>query len=418
MIQRYLGNKNSIADYIISEIDRFCVPGDIVCDIFSGTVSMSMALKKHGYRVISNDISYFSYHFANFYLKNNCIPDFDLKALGIDKVNDTEVENQIEEQRGKDGFLFLDNVSNKVKFKKIAIILRYLEQINDDAINKENINHYFYDIYTEEGNNSKFCSKRGCIGNRRFFSPANGKRLDTIMNKIREWYQMNVLTDLQYSLLISVVCESVEKISNTQGTYHDFQREGYDARALNPLTLRWPAFDAIIGTNNSHIIGKCQDSLMFIEKVPKHSLMYVDPPYNFRQYTSYYFMLNLLSSYCEIDDLAEYFSKIKFVRGQNMEDDFDSTFCKSNLFIPSLTELIKKAPCKYVILSYYDGRNHKNKGTPRKDRGIDQIEELFKSDIFVPNSFELKSFERTNYQSFQGHLASKCKEFLFIAEKK
>lgn len=45
MIQRYLGNKNSIADYIISEIDRFCVPGDIVCDIFSGTVSMSMALK-------------------------------------------------------------------------------------------------------------------------------------------------------------------------------------------------------------------------------------------------------------------------------------------------------------------------------------------------------------------------------------
>lgn len=124
MIQRYLGNKNSIADYIISEIDRFCVPGDIVCDIFSGTVSMSMALKKHGYRVISNDISYFSYHFANFYLKNNCIPDFDLKALGIDKVNDTEVENQIEEQRGKDGFLFLDKVSNEDKFKKIAIILR------------------------------------------------------------------------------------------------------------------------------------------------------------------------------------------------------------------------------------------------------------------------------------------------------
>lgn len=418
MIQRYLGNKNSIADYIISEIDRFCVPGDIVCDIFSGTVSMSMALKKHGYRVISNDISYFSYHFANFYLKNNCIPDFDLKALGINKVNDTEVENQIEEQRGKDGFLFLDKVSNEDKFKKIAIILRYLEQINDDAINKENINHYFYDTYTEEGDNSNFCSKRGSIGNRRFFSPANGKRLDTIMNKIREWYQMNVLTDLQYSLLISVVCESVEKISNTQGTYHDFQREGYDARALNPLTLRWPAFDAIIGTNNSHIIGKCQDSLTFIEEVPEHSLMYVDPPYNFRQYTSYYFMLNLLSSYCEIDDLAEYFSKIKFVRGQNMEDDFDSTFCKSNLFIPSLTELIKKAPCKYVILSYYDGRNHKNKGTPRKDRGIDQIEELFKSDIFVPNSFELKSFERTNYQSFQGHSASKCKEFLFIAEKK
>ena len=84
MIQRYLGNKNSIADHIMREVDRFCQPGDIVCDIFSGTISMSMALKKHGYRVISNDISIFSYHYANCYLRNNTIPDFDLGVLGID----------------------------------------------------------------------------------------------------------------------------------------------------------------------------------------------------------------------------------------------------------------------------------------------------------------------------------------------
>ena len=64
MIQRYLGNKNSIAEPILQEIERFCNPGDIVCDIFSGTVSMSMALKAHGFRVISNDISLFSYHFT------------------------------------------------------------------------------------------------------------------------------------------------------------------------------------------------------------------------------------------------------------------------------------------------------------------------------------------------------------------
>lgn len=101
-----------------------------------------------------------------------------------------------------------------------------------------------------------------------------------------------------------------------------------------------------------------------------------------------------------------------------MDDDFNSTFCKSKLFIPSLTELIHDANCKYVILSYYDGRNHNNKGEKCNDFGISQIEELFKSSIFVPNTFELKAFERTNYQSFQGHTASKCNEFLFIAEKR
>ena len=129
-------------------------------------------------------------------------------------------------------------------------------------------------------------------------------------------------------------------------------------------------------------------------------------------------MLNLICSYCAIKDLNNYFSEVQFVRGQNMESDFDSTFCKSHLFIPSLTELIRNAKTQYVILSYYDGRNHTNKGNSRKDMGIAQIEELFKSELFVKDSFQLLAFERTNYQSFQGHSASKCKEFLFIAQKK
>lgn len=417
MIQRYLGNKNSIAEYIIQEINRFCKPGDMVCDIFSGTVSMSMALKSNGYRVISNDISYFSYHFANCYLRNNSVPEFNLDELGIGLNDNAEVNQRIENLQGKEGFLFLNEHDNENKYRNLLTVLYYLENIADSDIDRKYRKHYFFNTYTEEGNNSYFCSKRGSTGHRRYFTPSNGRRLDTIMNKIREWYQKGLLTELQYSLLISIVCESVEKISNTQGTYHDFQRDEYDDRALNPLVLRAPAFDIVVGSNNTHIIGKCQDSLHFIKEVPRHSLIYIDPPYNFRQYTSYYFMLNLLSSYCEIKSLELYFKNVQFVRGQNMDDDFDSTFCKANLFIPSLRELITNAQCNYVVLSYYDGRNHENKGEQRKDNGISQIEELFRSDLFIHGSFELKAFERTNYQSFQGHSASKCKELLFIAEK-
>lgn len=418
MIQRYLGNKSSIAEYIIQEINRFCKPGDMICDIFSGTVSMSMALKSKGYRVISNDISYFSYHFANCFLKNNSVPEFDLNALGISRENSGESKRKIDELRGKDGFLFLNDDSNNEKYRRILTILHYLENITDADIDRKFREYYFFNTYTVEGNNSYYHSKRGSTGHRRYFTPSNGRRLDIIMNKIREWYQKGLLTELQYSLLISIVCESVEKISNTQGTYHDFQRDEYDDRALNPLKLRVPPFDIVVSSNNTHIIGKCQDSLKFINEVPKHSLIYIDPPYNFRQYTSYYFMLNLLSSYCEITNLDNYFNNIQFVRGQNMDDDFNSTFCKSSSFIPSLRELITLANCEHVVLSYYDGRNHENKGNQGIGNGISQVELLFKSDLFVPGSFELKAFERTNYQSFQGHSATKCNEFLFIAEKR
>ena len=419
MIQRYLGNKNSIADHIMREVDRFCQPGDIVCDIFSGTISMSMALKRSGYRVISNDISIFSYHYANCYLRNNTIPDFNLSILGIDGSNyEIKAQEEIETKKDETGYSFLKDQRQYELYKKLVIVLLYLEKIETKNIEKKYQAHYFFNTYTEEGNNSFFRSLRGTVGHRRFFTPSNGKKIDNALNKIREWNDSHLLTDVQYSLLISILCESIEKISNTQGTYHDFQREVYDERALHDLTLRIPPFDDVISTQNEHIIGKAQDSLRFIKSVPRHKLLYLDPPYNFRQYTSYYFMLNLICNYCTIKNLNKYFKNVQFVRGQNMDDDFDSTFCKSDKFIASLEQLIKDAKTQHVIMSYYDGRNHENKGTHRKDNGISAIIELFESRLFKAGSFEQLAFERTNYQSFQGHTADKCNEYLFIAEKR
>ena len=419
MIQRYLGNKNSIADHILREVGRFCQPGDIVCDIFSGTISMSMALKRSGYRVVSNDISIFSYHYANCYLRNNTIPAFDLGLLGINGADYENIAQEvIEKKKDEVGFSFLRNQQLYELYKNLIIVLVYLERIETTDIAKEFQAHYIYNTYTEKGENSYFRSLRGTEGHRRFFTPANGKRIDNILNKIREWNDNQLLSEVQYSLLISILCESIEKISNTQGTYHDFQRELYDERALHDLTLRIPPFDDVISTQNEHIIGRAQDSLRFIKEVPDHRLLYLDPPYNFRQYTSYYFMLNLICNYCTIKNLNKYFKNVKFVRGQNMDDDFDSTFCKSDKFIESLRQLISDARTQYVIMSYYDGRNHENKGPRRKDNGIAAIIELFRSDIFKAGSFEQLAFERTNYQSFQGHTADKCNEYLFIAEKR
>src|SRR5712675_2396750 len=47
-------------------------------------------------------------------------------------------------------------------------------------------------------------------------------------------------TSLSHQMLdtcLAVVCHAVEKVANTQGTYHDFPRTTWDSRALKPLTL-------------------------------------------------------------------------------------------------------------------------------------------------------------------------------------
>lgn len=171
MIQRYLGNKNSIADHIMREVDRFCQPGDIVCDIFSGTISMSMALKKRGYRVISNDISIFSYHYANCYLRNNTIPDFDLGVLGIDGSNyEIKAQESIKTKNNETGYSFLEDQRLYELYKKLVIVLLYLERVETKDIEKKYQAHYFYNTYTEEGKNSYFRSLRGTVGHRRFYA--------------------------------------------------------------------------------------------------------------------------------------------------------------------------------------------------------------------------------------------------------
>jgi hypothetical protein len=169
----------------------------------------------------------------------------------------------------------------------------------------------------------------------------------------------------------------------------------------------------------SRYVGKAEDSLDFAKRLPRHRVMYLDPPYNFRQYTSYYFMLNLLSSYTEIEDLDEYFAGVEFVRGQNMKDDFKSTFCNRQEFIPSLRSLVQRADSEYVILSYFDGRNHWGsfKSEDSETEGKRLLEEFFRSDLFVDGSFDFIPVDRLNYQSYGGYSAKPIQEFLFIAEK-
>lgn len=420
MIQRYLGNKNSLLDPILKEINKVCKPGDWVCDIFSGTLSVSMSLKRNGYKVISNDINKFSYTFAKCYLKNNKIPDFELVSLGIDERKfGIGIDDILQNLKEHEGYNFLEKRKEYNLYRKLAIVLNYLNHLHSSDLPKKWRRSHFFDTYTPEGKHSAYKSLRGTTGKRRFFTSENGKRIDLILNKISQWLSELMLSEVQYCLLTSIVAESVEKVSNTQGTFHDFPRQIFDSRALKKLFLRLPPFDDVIVNNNEHIIGKERDSLEFISEVPEHKLLYIDPPYNFRQYTSYYFMLNLICDYCEMSDPQSYFDNIEFVRGQNMVKDFKSTFCQNQMFIPSLTNLIADAKTEYVLMSYFNGRNHVNNKIPVADEnGIDKITSFFKSKLFTSGSFKIIPIKRLNYQSFNGHKAQELNEYLFFAKKR
>lgn len=421
MLSRYLGNKTDLLEPIMAAVEGYCPKGSRVCDIFAGTLSVSLELKRRGFSVIANDINLFSSVIGQAFLENSMIPPVNLKRLLPDKASASPLRREAGKWAlnlaGKPGFQFLAQEEHRSTYVNLLALLLYLQQLRLENLPEDIRRTDFFDTYTEGGRNSNFTSQRGRSGRRRFFSDSNGLHVDAILTQIRFWRRNGLIDKTTYSTLLSVLIRSVEKVSNTQGTYHDFPREEVDPRALNPLSIEPPPFDVAL-KGGEHMMGQAEDSLSFIRRAPSHSLIYIDPPYNFRQYTAYYFLPNLICRYADIQDLDDYFANVEFVRGQNMEDDFVSPFCKKSQFLSSLEQLVSAAPAQSVALSYFDGRNHWSDFKSGADSiGFEKLKCFFGSSMFKKNSLRIEPIERVNYQSYGGYKARPVLEYLFIVEK-
>lgn len=391
LIQRYLGNKSSIADEIVSVVRGLTEPGDVVVDAFGGSLAAGFAMRRAGLSVVSNDINHFSWLFANAFMGGS--QPFAPNGRWADAG----------ERRLQWALLGRDLIGAVGAVKD-----------DDDVLFRTDI----HDHYCEQGRKSAFHSARGTTGRRRFFSAANAATIDRALSRLRQWWRSGRVDDRTRCVLGAMLIVAVERVSNTQGTYHDFPRDLTDSRALRPLSIEVPPDEIFIGPA-SPLIGREEDSLEFVKRAPRHKVLYLDPPYNFRQYTSYYFMLNMLSKHAEIEDLDTFFRKLEFVRGQNMADDFKSTFCSKGKFVSSLRTIVERADAEYVVISYFDGRNHWGsfKSDQADSEGRVVLENFLSSDLFEPNTVACLPVDRLNYQSYGGHKAKTVSEFLFTARK-
>jgi adenine-specific DNA-methyltransferase len=423
MINRYLGNKTVLLDEILEAIGEAAEPGDLVCDAFSGSLAVSLALKRAGYRVAANDINLFSSVIGRAFITNSSIPTFALGELVASRSVAAgliaEAEGAAFAFAGRDGYAYVDTPEHHDRAVRLLALLTFLQRTTtSDAVDRPFRRSDFFDHYCEEGSRSEFVSSRGRTGRRRFFSSENARHIDAILNRMRQWRWRGLLPETLEAVVLSVVLSAIERVSNTLGTYHDFPRDRYDPRALRPMRIGLPALDGLLGDTGGHLVGTERDSLEFIAEVPEHAVIYIDPPYNFRQYTAYYFLHNVVCRYPSLADPGEYFGAVRYVRGQNPDDDFVSTFCKPQQFISSLATLIERAQTKTVVLSYFDGRNHWNDFKSEcNGEGFRRLTEFFGGDLFVEGSLLVRPVERLNYQSYGGYKARNVREYLFVAEK-
>lgn len=305
---RFIGCKENLLGFIEAFVKGKDLRGNVFCDLFAGTGSVAKRFKKLGYKIISSDLLYFSYVLQKVYIEQNQYPKFIklLKHLRIDPVEETLFTS--ESQSAKE-------------------IIKYLN-------NLEGIEGFIYKNYSPEGTQKQ-------NHHRKYFTGENSKRIDAIREKIEEWEKSNLISEQEYYFLLASLIEAVPFVANISGTYSAFLKE-WDKRAFKKLTLKVPEIIKSEEINKVYY----DNGLKVLDQAKSIDILYLDPPYNERQYAPNYHILETIAKWDK--------PKIKGITGMRPYENQKSEFCNAKTGIKALGEIIKKNNFKYLLLSYND----------------------------------------------------------------
>jgi len=297
---RFIGNKERLVEWIYSVIKDNNIEGDIFFDFFSGTSNVGKFFKEKNYKIISSDLLYFSYVLQKAYIKNNTYPSFNKLIPTIDI---------------KSTLLFADNYE---------LVIEYLN-------NLKGCNGFIFQNYAPS--ETQHLEKP-----RMYFTNKNAKKIDAIRLKIEEWKDINLIDENEYYILLATLIEAIGFFSNILGVYGAFKKD-WDARALKPFLLK--PIQIITSQEENFVYNKSSLELL---KSHKYDIIYLDPPYNQRQYAPNYHILETIAKY----DSPE----IKGVSGMRNYDNQKSTFCNKVKALNDLELICKSNNYKYLIMSY------------------------------------------------------------------
>lgn len=165
-----------------------------------------------------------------------------------------------------------------------------------------------------------------------YFTLENARKIGAIRDKIDE------ITDNENerAVLITALLYAVDKVANTVGHY-DAYRKKLDT--VQPLRLLVPDFEPENNSNNE-IYNK--DANQLIRKI-SCDVLYIDPPYNSRQYSDAYHLLENLVTWAK----PPVHGKAKKMDRSHIKSDY----CLQSAS-RAFADLISNANCKHILLSY------------------------------------------------------------------
>lgn len=288
----YIGSKFSLIDFLETSINKTLksynesrAPSEMVfADLFAGTGVVSGSFKKQGYSIIANDIQYYSYVITKHMIENNG---------NLDKDRCNKLINELNHLKGIEGFIYKN-----------------------------------YSYGGTEG--QKF--------RRMYFSDFNAKKCDAIRITIEYWRNKGRINEHEYFFLLGSLINSIDKYANTASVYGAYLKK-LKKTALKEMEL--VSLPIMQGSVDCKVYNEDISKLI---KYVSGDILYLDPPYNARQYCSNYHLLETIARYDN--------PNIKGKTGLRDYSSQKSVFCIKNKVAGAFNELIMNAKFKYIFLSY------------------------------------------------------------------
>lgn len=353
----YIGSKAFLVDSFIDRAMKTqgIAPPGAFLDAFAGTHAVGRFMQRRGWTVHANDQMAYSALIGT-------------TVLCVDSLGFTELE----------GDVFLARLPAEERLIEIIGHLNYEAECAPLEYDPQRHGgQWFLDKYCEGGADGRL-----------YFSLENGKRICYLRHLISQWrlnyWEWSVLT---YALLVAA-----DRVANTASVYYAYLKK-LKPSAQKSLRLRVPE----LGSGPRASVCR-MDAVDFVKMASKDaSVLYLDPPYNQRQYAPNYHLLETITLW---DD-----PEAKGVSGIRPYGKQKSAWCNRGGAAAELTRILSVSETPVTMLSY------SNEGILSKDE-ILAILDRFGATTAVHEQ------PHPRFKSRKGEAPRQVVEYLFVNRRR
>jgi adenine-specific DNA-methyltransferase len=304
---RYIGNKTKLLGFLADVLTQVGIAPGRAHDAFAGTASVARSLKASGWRVESSDVMTYSYVFQRAYVVARHGPDARRVAAG-----DADLRRALRARTfapvARDG---------------LSVLAEYLSTW----------------VEPERGFISQHFS---AASGRMYFTDENARRIDGARHALHRWSEAGLVSEDAYYLLLAAIIEAADRVANTAGIYAAYIKK-WQPNATKTFRMQPARPASRAGGSRAHR----EDATAVARKVGRVDLLYVDPPYNARQYSGYYHIPEIIAK--------GWFGDLPVVRGKTglpVDRPPPSAWCNKAGAAMALDELLGATGARHVLVSY------------------------------------------------------------------